>query len=59
MRVAQHTLPLLLCRWMTSVRNVLREKPQFVDTGESLPGKGSLPQRVWRLDEAVTKPEQQ
>ena len=47
---------------MNSVRNVLREKPQFVDTGEQLPGKGGHPQKVWRLeiaDAALTEPEQQ
>ena len=41
---------LVLCSWMNSVRNVLGEKPQFVDTGEQLPGKGGHPQKVWRLD---------
>ncbi|GAB4817598.1 hypothetical protein N2152v2_004644 [Parachlorella kessleri] len=46
-------------RWMKTVGNVLRAKPQFVDTGERLSGKGGHRQRVWRLDKEWTEPEQQ
>ncbi|GAB4814149.1 hypothetical protein N2152v2_001195 [Parachlorella kessleri] len=42
--------------WMHSVCQVLRKKPQFVHTGEWLPGKGKPPQRVWRLDMKATEP---